>query len=170
MNAGSRTTGRSGSRGARARVSSSSGLSGNGTSSGSASLLHLSRAGTGSSSGGLGSCRAGKVASCGSAVLLNVVFIQGEGKLLLGGAHAVRTILTGSGVGSKTTAVGVSADSAEELGVFAGGQGVGDNTACGIVHAFTEVHVGARGEGRGLGRPLGADGGTASQCGVGRSV
>lgn len=162
--------GRGGARGAGAGAGGGGRLSSDSAGASSTSLLHLRGASTSSGSGGLGGSGAGEVASGGSAILLDVVLVESESKFLLGGAHAVGTVLASSGVGIEAVAASETANGAEELGVLAGGKRVGDNTCGGIVHAFAEVDIGTGGERRGLGGPLGANGRTALEGGVGGCV
>jgi hypothetical protein len=156
--------------GRRAGVSGGSSFGGHSAGASGTSLLHLRRAGSGGRGSSLGSSRAGEVACSSGTVLLDVILVESKGKLLLGGTHAVGTVLAGSSVGSESTAVGVPADSAEELGVLASSERVGHDTPSGIVHAFTEVDISARGKRRSLGGPAGTNCRTALQSSVGGCV
>lgn len=162
--------GRRARRGSRARARDASVLSGNSSGSSSASLLHLCSASASGLGHRLDGCRPGEATSIGSTVLLNVVLVQSKGKLLLGRAHAVSTILAGGGIGGQSAAVGVTADSAEQLGVLRRGEGIGHNAGGGIVHAVAQLDVGDRGQRGRFGGPRGSDSRAAPQGSVGGSV
>lgn len=162
--------GRRGRRGSRVRATGGSILGSNSSSSSSSGLLHLRRTSASGLGSGLDSRRSVEAASISSTVLLYVILVQSKGKLLLGCAHAVSTILAGSSIGCQSAAVGVTADGAEQLGVLRGGEGSGDNAAGSIIHALAQIDIGSRGQGGGFGSPPGSDGRAASQGGVGGSV
>ena len=171
------TTGNAGAgsrRGSRtARSSSGSSIRSNETGAGGTSLGHVSLAragGGGSRLGGSGATPAASRGGVTGGLLLLVVLVQDEDELLLAVAHAVGAVLAGGAVAGDTGAGHHTANLAHQVTDVVGVEGILDSAGGGVDHALTEISVGSRGKGRGLGLPGGVLGRAAAEGGVGGGV
>ncbi|OSS46304.1 hypothetical protein B5807_08526 [Epicoccum nigrum] len=147
------------------------GSRGDGASASSTSLLEEVGAARGGRGSLLSSGLALEAAAVGDSLSIGV---ESEGKLLLGGAHAVGSVGTGGHVAVDTSAVLAvleTADVAEDVTEVVFGGLVGYSAAKGLHHAGAKLLVGDRREGVRFGLPLsGGDLGAGSSSSVGRVV
>lgn len=145
-------------------------MRGDGTRTSSTSLAHQAGASASRLSGRGHRGRATKATGRCGRVLLGVVLVEEEVELVLGAAHAIGAVVSGSAIAGHARARSVPADQREQVGIVVTRDGILHDTSGGIRHALTQVLVRGRRQGGLGGSPGAVDGRATLQGSVGRGI